>query len=282
MFFKKAICIALTLFSLFTALSAMKRDPSFNFEADLVTVNDSGEDIVLAGFQAPPVTPRSQISTPNSQPDNPRITPTEQNYSPKPTLSPLFIPNGHNVSSDQIADPTVTPTPPTSPSEPYSSTKSGSCQKTPTENFLIAPVNVPQQIPVVPITPSAITPIVAATVLAHTMVLAATKTPAPAAILTDQQRLTLQTQLSSLRSNNPPPTGVPTTSQTLYAAQYPMQLPPIAPAGMRQKTGSCGDLSITIAPASPVKLQTQERDKSTGCCMPFSCCGKQLKSCVIL
>lgn len=298
MFLKKMICIGLTLLSLYTMPSAIKRDISSASLAgeDWRIVNTptgaSAAGVVISTH----ATPRAQAATPNSQIDDGRVTPSEQISPKKPVLSPL---NTNQIKEQkQIAEPTVCETPQsrltqntqTSSQLSSPSKESNPAPQTSTINFLITPTNStassipfannPQQVPVEalpPITPTTSSPtvltktVVATALLAHSTVIATT-TSKPAARppilnLSEQERAAALSALSLQPSH--------ICAQTLIAAQHPMQLPPTM---MRPKTASSGDLSITIAPASPSKPQNDESEKSTNCCMPITCCGKQLFS----
>ena len=305
MFFKKLICISLVLFPLSTIPSAMQRDASSASLSEWVNVQSASTEPEAGLAVAAPLTPRAQTATP----DFVRVTPTEQVQSPKPVLSPLHIPAPK--TNFLIAAPVANEAPITPPNKPHETVSKNSpsplsiqnssgqlaASGTMPQNFLTTPapaitplstsINLPQIVPVEalpPITPScSVSPnaltntVVAATVLAHAMVHAATQSTAPAMLQLVQAPAPIIQPLATLseQQRSAAAAVLHNNFSVPVVAQYPMQ----RPSTIRQKSGSTGDLSIAIAPAVPSKKQEDEPEKQQStCCMPITCCGKQIIS----
>lgn len=320
MFFKKAICVALTFFSISTLPSAMRRDvSSSSIGGDFALVNAVGTDVTITDearatsclvvTEGAPTTPKARSATPNSLPDNSRVTPT-QGILATPALPPLA--HATSLAAIAPASPTSTiasaavsqpsPQATSSTSSESSAPEKISCEQTaPTENFLTQTTKMsnsfsssqpspqalrPQQIPVealAPLTPNAlIKTVVATATLAHEIVHAATDSSVPH---------TIQTIPTPLKAK-PASTNALTEPQrkavknALQSTTFPaLRTHPVTTSSRRlsdgslevtkQKPHSSGDLAITIAPASPNRSQGQESENSTSCCS-FMFCGKKI------
>lgn len=305
MLFKKAICIALTLFSLSTVPSSLKRDASScNFE-DAEVLDSHGAVISLNDL--PAATPVASVAaiqtTPNSLSNNAPLTPQEHITILKKTVPPLTI-------SPEATQKTTPKTPDNSfaelsaHSEPPLSTRSlqaSTASVLPsaiTSNPLAISAHhsgAPQQIPVEAVPP--ITPIatprpnspahMAASLTSYVAVASGflvAESPDP--VIQSSSSLAPLSHAAAKSANEPSVVQCIATNvqlsrlhpalaqvQILQAAQHPMQLPQSQLANAPTKRLS-GDVSIPVAPTSPGRKE----DVASQCCLPITCCGKQVWS----
>ncbi len=326
MFFKKAICVVFACFSLSLSPSALKRDASSSSISDFAFVDSNGANDVtitdgarVTPLPAPtpevqasagPATPQARSATPNSLPDNSRLTPMS---SPKGLT--LEIPaTSHQTAEVSIAatagSTTSKSTPPICQSPSSTQPRSPAKQDFSRENFLVSPTEnmsssfsssqppqqtqLPQPVPVEPITPNTpstmITPIVATALAANLVTHIMVVEGADAAPRAHPAQPTAQTQQTSSlkpipsRTTNQYAAALSAMSRPILARQPCATIPCAAQEPMRLPTASCppaeptnsGDLSITIAPARPNNPQKEESDDAAYCCS-FSCFGRIIK-----
>lgn len=279
MLFKTAIFLSLSIFSLFTSLYGMERTDSQNSLDSFVLVGKDGEDFQGGKTHSSPSPHDSTVPSAQTH----AITPPK---SPMNQVPPLAIPLSQAVQD--IAAPT--------PTTPKSSSKS-ECEQTghqesdesstaphpaPLElvQFHHYPAEAqPQMIPVEPFAPptpsSALPTITAALVLApkplEPLALASQTQAAPPlqsprpSMLSAQESATLKAAVETLRSPQKTPPQKPAV------AQHPMKLS----SEPRKETHA-----IDIAPESPgiKKPRGNTSEQETNCCIPLSCCGKQIFS----